>query len=200
MLFNFKRFKKIAGLLILLMVSITLASFWEEITTTFNGYVDKGKQIIGIKEKIEQVEDDVDDVMSADSETKQKGIKVEGEVVVKTSDDEITVEIEKAQNDQERARGLMYRDSICENCGMLFYFDDSTRGGFWMKNCEISLDILFIDSDGNIIDIKQDFEPCRHDPCPTYTPKDFYRYALEVNGGWSEANGVLIGDSVEEID
>jgi hypothetical protein len=69
-----------------------------------------------------------------------------------------------------------------------------------MKNCEISLDILFIDSDWNIIDIKQDFEPCRHDPCPTYTPKDFYKYALEVNGGWSEANGVLIGDSVEEID
>jgi hypothetical protein len=94
--------------------------------------------------------------------------------------------------------------SIVESSGGKYCFKSYNpfgwgKSGFWMKNCEMPLDIIFIDSEGVIIDIKEDFEPCRQDPCPSYIPDYAYKYALEVNGGWVEENGVEIGDEIEEL-
>jgi hypothetical protein len=198
MLFNFKRFKKIAILLIFLMAAITLASFWENIISEVDGLLETGRKIVGIKRKA----DEIDDVLSGDDEGKggnDKGVKVERVVTVVTEEEELEVEVEEARSEEEIATGLMYRGNICENCGMLFYFEEDRRGGFWMKNCEISLDIIFIDESGEIIDIKEDFEPCDEEPCPSYSPDEAYRYVLEVNGGWCRQNDVMRGDKIRGI-
>jgi hypothetical protein len=198
MLFNFKRFKKIAILLIFLMAAITLASFWENIISEVDGLLETGRKIVGIKRKV----DEIDDVLSGDDEGKggnDKGVKVERTITVVTEEEELEVEVEDARSEEEIATGLMYRGNICENCGMLFYFEEDRRGGFWMKNCEISLDIIFIDESGEIIDIKEDFEPCDEEPCPSYSPDETYRYVLEVNGGWCEQKGVKTGDKIRGI-
>ncbi len=118
------------------------------------------------------------------------------EITIITRESVYTVLAEEARTLSEKQQGLMYRDELCPTCGMLFYYDSDTRGGFWMKNCKIPLDIIFIAKDKTIVDIKEKFEPCAQDPCPSYRPKADYRYVLEVNGGWVEKNGVTVGDIV----
>lgn len=194
MLFNFKRIRKIAGLVIFLMIALTLASFWEDISGAFSEVVDTGRRIIGLKEQAEEIEDSIDSLGGDD-----KGIDVDREITLATGEDELKIEVENAKSASEIRTGLMYRERMCEYCGMLFYFDEERIGGFWMKNCEMPLDILFIDSEGQIVDIKENFEPCRQESCPSYIPDFAYKYALEVNGGWVEDNDVEIGDEIEEL-
>ena len=79
---------------------------------------------------------------------------------------------------------------------MLFVFEDSKIRSFWMKNTLIPLDIMFINSDYEIIDI-QTMEPCLEDPCKNYISKQPAKYALEVNSGFAEDNEIQIGDKVE---
>lgn len=117
-------------------------------------------------------------------------------VVVTGGSGAYSVTIERAVTPEERQTGLMNREELCENCGMLFIFDTDTRGGFWMKNCLIALDILFIDGNGVIVDVKENFQPCANDPCPSYRPLHDYRYVLEVNGGWIGQNEITVGDVV----
>jgi uncharacterized membrane protein (UPF0127 family) len=59
------------------------------------------------------------------------------------------------------------------------------------------LDMLFVDKEGLIVDIKENFEPCFSYPCPSYVPEHTYRYVLEVNGGWVSSRGVGVGDWVD---
>lgn len=118
-------------------------------------------------------------------------------VIIKDSGERLNLKVEKAETTLEKTQGLMFREEICENCGMLFFYSSDVKSGFWMKNCEISLDIIFINSENKIVDIKKDFEPCKEEDCPVYAPDEYYRYALEVNGGWSERNDVEVGDTLE---
>lgn len=106
----------------------------------------------------------------------------------------LSIMAEEAHTPEERMLGLMYRESLCSHCGMLFFNETDTREGFWMKNCEIPLDIIFISEEKKIVDIKHDFEPCTDEPCPVYHPDVPYRYVLEVNGGWTEKNDIEIGN------
>ena len=90
----------------------------------------------------------------------------------------ITVEI--AGTPGERQRGLMFREGICHDCGMLFVFDAEDFHSFWMKNTIIPLDMIFIDADLNIIDILHAV-PCEKEPCKMYTPGKKALYVLETN-------------------
>ncbi len=90
-------------------------------------------------------------------------------------------------------QGLMFRKSLAENGGMLFVFPNEQARTFWMKNTMIPLDIIFIDSNSTIIDIKQNFAPCQKDPCETYTSLPT-QYVLEVNAGFVNRNNITIGD------
>jgi len=106
---------------------------------------------------------------------------------------------EIADTDEERALGLMYRTSLAPYAGMYFVFEKDIQGGFWMKNCEIPLDMLFIDAEGKIIDIRENVRPCKElDPaqtvCPSYSPSSAYRYVLEINGGAAKKNGIAVGN------
>jgi uncharacterized membrane protein (UPF0127 family) len=114
-------------------------------------------------------------------------------VVIATDAGEVTVDVEVADTPAERETGLMNRESLPEDAGMLFEFDDDYRGGFWMKDTLIPLSIAFADSDGTILRIL-DMEPCSADPCQVYDPGVAYRRALEVNQGAFERWGVAEGD------
>lgn len=95
-----------------------------------------------------------------------------------------------------RQRGLMGRESLPSDTGMVFVFEEETSGGFWMKDTLIPLSIAFIDDTGQIVDIL-DMEPCEADPCPVYTPDATYLFALEANQGFFEDHGVTTDWTVD---
>jgi uncharacterized membrane protein (UPF0127 family) len=101
--------------------------------------------------------------------------------------------VELARTEKEKARGLMFRTKLGENEGMLFIYEQEEILSFWMKNTFLPLSIAFIDRQGRIIDI-QDMEPFSLDTHRSPRPA---QYALEVNKGWFEKNGVKIGDVIK---
>jgi uncharacterized protein len=78
----------------------------------------------------------------------------------------------------------------------LFIYDEKINNPFWMKDTYINLDIIFIDEKGFIVDIKEDNEPCTEVHCPQILSSQQYKYVLEVNGGFSQINGVQVGQSI----
>ncbi|AEB11503.1 DUF192 domain-containing protein [Marinithermus hydrothermalis] len=122
----------------------------------------------------------------------------EGTLLVVTSERTLELVVEIADTPERWARGLMFRDSLPEDRGMVFLFPRTTDTGFWMKNTRIPLSIAFFDGEGVILRI-MDMEPCLADPCPVYTPGVAYRGALEVNQGWFERHGVREGDYVSLV-
>ena len=105
----------------------------------------------------------------------------------------VPVTAEIADNDELRARGLMNRDSLPENHGMLFVYGTTQVRSFWMRNTRIPLDIAFIDANGIIINIER-MEP--QSDSNTYSQGPMM-YALEMTQGWFEANEVGPGDRLE---
>ncbi len=103
---------------------------------------------------------------------------------------EKTVTVEVAKDPYDRARGLMYRDAMPEEHGMLFVFDYPDYHRFYMKNTRIPLTIAFITEDGRIISL-HDMEPFNEDP--RHFPKEKALYALEMNQGWFERNKITAG-------
>jgi uncharacterized membrane protein (UPF0127 family) len=114
-------------------------------------------------------------------------------VLIETAAGEVEVAVEVADDDDERQVGLMNRESLPADAGMLFVFEADSSGGFWMKNTLIPLSIAFADTSGTILRIL-DMEPCEADPCEIYDPGVFYRSALEVNKGAFDRLGVEEGD------
>ena len=105
----------------------------------------------------------------------------------------IEIRVEIADDADERQRGLMYRESLEEDQGMLFVYPEQRTLGFWMRNTLIPLDIAYIDREGRIVDIQQ-MEPQTTETHDSAAPA---MYALEMNQGWFEANGIRVGDLIE---
>ena len=101
--------------------------------------------------------------------------------------------VELAVNDQQRARGLMYRKELPQGRGMLFDFQREQEVGFWMKNTYISLDMIFIRADGTIHRIAANTEPLSERTVPAGGP---VRYVLEVIGGTAAKLGIEPGDKM----
>lgn len=104
-----------------------------------------------------------------------------------------SVKAEIVTSSKEKLQGLKNRDYLCQNCGMLFVYDEDVTNGFWMENTTIPLSIAFIDSNRTIIDL-QEMEP---ESLESHSPGKPYRYALEVNQGFYDKNGIKTGDGVE---
>ncbi|HYN36554.1 MAG TPA: DUF192 domain-containing protein [Actinomycetota bacterium] len=115
--------------------------------------------------------------------------------MIDTDDGIVLVNTEVADSPEERAVGLMNRESLGEDEGMMFLFFEENRGGFWMKDTLIPLSIAFFDRDGTILSIL-DMKPCRRDPCKSYDPGVPYWGALEVNQGAYDEWGVEVGDRI----
>ncbi len=107
----------------------------------------------------------------------------------------IVLRVEIARTRPDRQRGLMNRRSLAPKAGMVFAYPADTRGGFWMKNTLIPLDIAFYDRRGRIVRTLT-MTPCRRDPCRVYDPGVAYRAALEVNAGSFRRWKVRVGDRI----
>lgn len=103
-----------------------------------------------------------------------------------------TVEI--ADDDAERARGLMFRDVLPPGAGMLFVHEREEPQAYWMKNTRIALDILYFDSQRKLVSQQRDVPPCTlGDRCPPYPSKAPARYVLELNAGEAAKLGLADG-------
>ena len=105
--------------------------------------------------------------------------------------------LEIAADDATRVRGYMFREKIGPREGMLFVFDETEFFPIWMKNCKVSLDIIWLDDNYRVVEIKHDFQPCpEKGPCPSAFPMRKARYVLEVAGGVAHKESLKFGDQI----
>lgn len=109
---------------------------------------------------------------------------------------EATIPVEIANTPKARAQGLMGRERLAPNAGMLFVYEDDARRFFWMKNTRIPLSLAFIDKSGEVLEIihLQPHKPGT--PISSYTSRNEVRRVLEVNQGWFLRNGFGLGARV----
>lgn len=112
---------------------------------------------------------------------------------IKTASKTVTLTVEVADSAVERAQGLMNRESLDDNRGMLFIFDNEDIHSFWMKNTPLSLDIIWISAGKEIVSIEENTTPYSED---SIVPGEKALYVLEVNAGFVSKNGVNVGDRV----
>lgn len=105
--------------------------------------------------------------------------------------------VELALTSEEQALGLMFRDSLPEDRGMLFIFPGEARRSFWMKNTRIPLDIFYFDQDLALVSVSESARPCRTAQCPNYPSKGPAKYVLELNSGKAAELDVQPGDVLE---
>jgi uncharacterized protein len=105
----------------------------------------------------------------------------------------VAIDVEFAQDDAERQLGLMYRDKMAENQGMLFVFDDETVRSFWMKNTILPLDMLFINAKNEIVTIHKSTTPYSEE---SYTSTKPAKYVVEVNAGFTDKYKIAVGDRI----
>ena len=105
----------------------------------------------------------------------------------------LSLDIEIADTDSLRERGMMQRTSFPPESGMLFLFDHQEIRQFWMGNTPLSLDLLFISNDSTIVDIAKYARPYSDEPIVGGAPAQF---VLEVPGGFADTRGIVEGDKV----
>ncbi|MGD9345352.1 MAG: DUF192 domain-containing protein [Candidatus Aminicenantes bacterium] len=110
-----------------------------------------------------------------------------------------TITAELAVSDAERARGLMHREKINPDQGMLFVFDYVGVHSMWMKNMLIPLDFLWLDSEKRIVHMEENIPPCERDPCPSYASEIPAMYVLELKAGSIKQNGLKLYDQVDFV-
>jgi len=100
----------------------------------------------------------------------------------------VVIQVEIANTMKKRAEGLMYREHLAKDRGMLFTFDQAQPWVFWMKNTKIPLDIIWMNEKKQIIHIARNVPICTRtdDGCPQYQPNDPAMYVLELGGGEAE--------------
>lgn len=118
------------------------------------------------------------------------------------------VSVEIADSDERRSRGLMFRDRLPQNEGMVFIFEEPGFYPFWMQNCLISLDMIWLDPAARIVSIAESVPPCRFADCPppcasfqcpTYPPTagTSALYVVEVAAGFVRQHKVKVGDQLK---
>jgi uncharacterized protein len=107
------------------------------------------------------------------------------------------VQVEIAETVEARAVGLMYRQKLAQDAGMLFVFKLPQHLAFWMKNTEIPLDMIFAAADGRVAGIVANAEPFSERPLSVAGDS---KYVLEVNGGFARRHGIKPGDRMLFVD
>ncbi|MGF1553196.1 MAG: DUF192 domain-containing protein [Paracoccaceae bacterium] len=114
-------------------------------------------------------------------------------VLVLAETGEVVYEVEIADDPQERERGLMFRQSLAPEAGMLFLFDAPRRAGFWMRNTFVSLDIVFLAEDGRVLNVAADAVPFSEE---MLLSDGEAAAVLEVNAGEAARHGIGPGTQV----
>jgi uncharacterized protein len=114
--------------------------------------------------------------------------------VIIINNKEINIEI--ADSWPERVQGLSGRDNLCNDCGLMFIFDNKDEYSFWMKGMKFSIDIIWID-DNKIVYIVENASLPRGDNIPSYIPVVPANKVLEVNAGFVKKNNIKLGDIVK---
>ena len=104
--------------------------------------------------------------------------------------------VELAVKEDEITRGLMSRENLDPDKGMLFIFKEENTYQFWMKNTLIPLDIIWINEYNEVVFISKNSQPCKPGICPLITPGKKALYVLELNGGVSDNIGLVVGDKI----
>lgn len=105
--------------------------------------------------------------------------------------------VELAETREKQALGLMFRDHLEDDHGMLFLFPSEAPRSFWMKNTRIPLDILYFDQDLALVSAAENARPCRTEYCPGYPSEGPAMYVLELNAGKARELDLRKGDRLE---
>lgn len=105
--------------------------------------------------------------------------------------------VELAETQEKQALGLMFRESMPDDHGMLFLFPVESMRSFWMKNTKIPLDIFYFDEDLRLVSVSENTPPCRSLRCPSYPSTGPAKYVLELNAGKAAELAVQPGDQME---
>lgn len=128
------------------------------------------------------------------SESPAPGFVKGGEVVfLKNGKHAKKIDVEIAADDNQRAKGLMYRPYMPDSVGMLFVFERAEPQAFWMKNTIIPLDIIYVDGNKKVVSIQKNAVPYSEKSLPS---EGNAQYVVEVNAGFSERFGIQPGDTL----
>ncbi|MDO8553321.1 MAG: DUF192 domain-containing protein [Candidatus Micrarchaeota archaeon] len=111
---------------------------------------------------------------------------------------ETSISVELSDNTVKQMRGLMFRNSLPQDEGMLFVFPDERTRSFWMMNTTIPLDAIHIDSTGKVVDIIE-MQPCKSLNCPSYPARKPAKYVIEVNQGFSKLHNITLNNTFIKI-
>ncbi|TNJ46132.1 DUF192 domain-containing protein [Tamlana fucoidanivorans] len=120
--------------------------------------------------------------------------KKEGDLTIYKSDKtQVHLDIEIADTDFDIQTGLMYRDGMKKNQGMLFVFNDESERFFYMKNTKFPLDLIYINADKHIVSFQKNAKPFDESSLPSNVPA---QYVLEMNAGLIDIWNLKVGDSI----
>lgn len=129
------------------------------------------------------------------TESKERTLEYVSEVtfIDVNGNDVSTIEVAVADDENSRSEGLMDVTNLPEDAGMLFIFDENRERNFWMANTPLSLDILFVNEDLEIVRIHQNTTPYSQDSIPSEIPA---KYVVEVNAGYTLSHDITEGTSI----
>ena len=138
-------------------------------------------------------------LMTLPSESKLESVEFpRGTIMV----DDIPLEVQIADTDPRRIRGLMFQDQLPYDQGMIFVFNDPGLYSLWMLNMQFSLDMIWFDQYGKVVHIEKDIPPCKTvveiSACQSIIPSDEAVYVLEVTSGFIDQNNIT-KDSILKI-
>ena len=107
------------------------------------------------------------------------------------------LQVEVMVSDEDRAMGLMFRPSLAEDRGMLFLFETPDFHAIWMKNCKFPIDIVWLDEERKVVDVKEAAPPCKADPGPVYQPMRRASWVVEISSGQAKREKLVRGAAVK---
>lgn len=154
--------------------------------TSFLSLLLAGALLTGCKDKPASVKEITTEAVTFKKEAEGYLIKSNGDTIKH-------LQLEIADDDYQRETGLMYRESMEEDQGMLFIFDREEPRGFYMKNTNIPLDLIFLNSQNRVVSISKNTKPQSLETIPSQVPA---QYVLEVNASLSDQWEIAVGDSL----
>jgi len=104
---------------------------------------------------------------------------------------------ELALTTEQKRTGLMFRQGLDKDKGMLVVYEKEGEHSSWMKNVLIPLDIIWLSKDKKVVYIAENCQPCPELPCPTIRPDKAAKYVFEINGGLASEMSLSVGDKLE---